>query len=53
MNDYEKIKIRVQVGITIIAGLFSIYLISTEGDNSSKLKWAFGIIGLLIGYWLK
>jgi uncharacterized membrane protein len=53
MTDYEKIKVRVQIGITIVVGVFSIYLISVEPESGSKLKWAYGIIGLLIGYWLK
>lgn len=47
------IKIWVQIGVTAILLLFSIYLVSTVDDSSSKLKWAYGIIGIIIGYWLK
>lgn len=53
MTSTSKTKIKVQIGVTAILGLFSIYLIATEPANSDKLKWAFGIIGIIIGYWLK
>jgi hypothetical protein len=53
MTPASKAKIRVQTGITIVLGLFAIYLIATEPTNSDKSKWAYGIIGIIIGYWLK
>jgi hypothetical protein len=48
-----KTKIYVQIGITVVLGAASVYLIITEPSDSVKLKWAFGTIGILIGYWLK
>ena len=53
MNDPKQIKIWVQVAMTIVLGMFCLCLISSESMDSPKLKWSFGIIGLLIGYWLK
>jgi hypothetical protein len=53
MASDSKTKIKVQIGVTLVLGLFSIYLIATEPANSDKTKWAFGIIGIIIGYWLK
>jgi len=53
MMDPKQIKILVQVGMTVVLGVFCIYLISYENSDSAKLKWSFGIVGLLIGYWLK
>lgn len=52
-NTPSKTKIWVQVILTAVLGLFTIYLIAHEPDDSVKLKWAFGIIGIIIGYWLK
>ena len=52
-NDPKVIKLWVQVAITGALGLFSIFLIYTEPSDSVKLKWSFGIIGIIIGYWLK
>jgi uncharacterized membrane protein len=53
MIDPKNIKIWVQVGMTAILAIFCLYLISSENSDSPKLKWSFGIVGLLIGYWLK
>lgn len=53
MGDSDKVKICVQIGITFILGIFAVILIYIEPDASSKLKWAYGIIGILLGYWLK
>jgi hypothetical protein len=53
MTPATRAKIRVQVGVTVVLGLFSLYLIATEPADSDKTKWAYGIIGIIIGYWLK
>jgi hypothetical protein len=52
-SDPKNIKLWVQVIITVALGGFSMYLIKTEPPDSVKLKWAFGIVGIVIGYWLK
>lgn len=49
----DKLKIQVQVGITAVLLVFCIYVIATEPSDSDKLKWAFGVVGIIIGYWLK
>ena len=48
-----KLKIQVQIGISAILLVFCIYIIVTEPSDSDKLKWAFGIVGIIVGYWLK
>jgi hypothetical protein len=53
MTTPSKLKIKVQIGVTAVLLLFSIYIIATEPAESDKLKWAFGIVGIIIGYWLK
>ena len=53
MNDPKKIKVWVQVILSLILLIFSLYTISTEPETSTKLKWAYGIVGIIIGYWLK
>lgn len=47
------LKIKIQAGITTMIGLLAIYLIITEPGDSDKLKWSDGIVGLILGYWLK
>ena len=51
--DVKKLRAWVQVGITIVFGVAAIYLVFNEPQDSSKIKWAYGIIGIIIGYWLK
>ena len=53
MTPGTKVKIKVQIGVTAVVGLFALYVIATEPSNSDKLKWAFSIVGLIFGYWLK
>lgn len=49
----QKVRLKVQIGITAILGLFSIYLIAHEPSESASVKWAIGTLGIIIGYWLK
>lgn len=43
----------VQITLTGILLLFCIYILSVVNDDSPLQKWAFGTIGIVIGYWLK
>ena len=52
-NDPKVIKIWAQVAVSAILLFSSLILIFSEPADSAKLKWAFGIIGIIIGYWLK
>jgi hypothetical protein len=51
--DSKVIRTWMQVFITAILGIFCLGLVALLPDESPKLKWAFGIIGIIIGYWLK
>lgn len=53
MNDPKIIKIWVQIAMSAILLLFSSCIIWCEPCDSDKLKWAYGIVGIIIGYWLK
>jgi hypothetical protein len=52
-NDPKTIRTWVQVIISAILLIVSILIIVFESSDSVKLKWAFGIVGIIIGYWLK
>jgi len=52
-EDLKRLKLKVQIWITSVAGLFSMAIIVLEPTESWLVKWAIGIIGLIIGYWLK
>ncbi len=39
MTPATKAKVKVQTGITIVLGVFALYLIATEPAGSEKIKW--------------
>lgn len=39
--------------ISLIVLLSSLYVILSGNYDESHLKWAFGTIGMILGYWLK
>lgn len=52
-DELKKIKLKAQIGVTIFFGLFAAGIIVFEPQDSSIVKWAIGIAGIIIGYWLK
>ena len=53
MTPASKTKTKIQACVTGVLGIFAMYLILEEPANSEKIKWAYSIIGLILGYWLK
>lgn len=41
-----------QIGITMIVLVASLYIVLADRYPTDTEKWAFGTIGLLIGYWM-
>jgi hypothetical protein len=52
-DDLKRLRLKVQIWITSVLGLFSMGIIIFEPAESALVKWAIGIIGIIIGYWLK
>lgn len=52
-DNLKEIKAKMQVGITIVLGIFCLGELVFQPDNSTVQKWSFSIIGIIIGYWLK
>ena len=42
----------VRLGITLLVLSACLYVVLSDRYPSDTLKWAFGMIGLIIGYWL-
>jgi hypothetical protein len=53
MNDPKKLRAWAQLVLSATLLVFCVWIIGNEASDSVKLKWAFGIIGIIIGYWLK
>lgn len=50
----ELTKLRMQIVVSAVVLIVSLILILASGHyNSDCTKWAFGMVGLVVGYWLK
>ncbi len=52
-DEIKKIRIKTQIGITSVLGLFCLFILIYEPSDHPLNKWAIGIIGTILGYWLK
>ena len=52
-EDLKKLRLKTQIGITAALGIFSMYVIIVEPSDTALSKWAVGVVGIIIGYWLK
>jgi hypothetical protein len=43
----------VRIVISSAALVAALYVILSNGYPDAHVKWAFGIVGLIIGYWLR
>ena len=49
----ERWMLVVRLAVSAVFGLASLYIILSTGYPDATSKWAFGIVGLVIGYWLR
>jgi len=49
VNQYAE---AMPIVISVIVLLSSLYIILSNKYPADTLKWAFGIVGLIVGYWL-
>jgi protein-S-isoprenylcysteine O-methyltransferase Ste14 len=53
-TEQQRAKFVAQAVISLIVLLVCFYLIIHPNSTSAgTLKWAFGMVGLVVGYWLK
>lgn len=53
MDEERRTIIIIQTVVTFIALAASLFVILSNRYPDSDLKWAFGMVGLVVGYWLK
>jgi hypothetical protein len=41
------------VGVTVVLGSAALFVVLSKQYDQDSLKWAFGALGTIIGYWLK
>jgi hypothetical protein len=42
-----------RVVVSLVVLFVAIYVILNNGYPDATTKWAFGVVGLILGYWLK
>jgi hypothetical protein len=42
-----------RIGVSVIVLLAALYIILGNTLPDAHLKWAFGVVGVILGYWLK
>jgi hypothetical protein len=42
-----------RIAVSVIVLLAALSVILFQGFPDSHLKWAFGVVGVILGYWLK
>ena len=49
----ERWMLIVRLSVSVMFGIAAMYVILSNGYPDATTKWAFGIVGLVIGYWLR
>ena len=49
----RRAKLATQIAISLIVLFAALYIILSNRYDDSNTKWAFGMVGLVVGYWLK
>ncbi len=53
LNSSNRIKLYVKIAISAIMLAVSLYVMLSQKFPNDYNKWAFGMIGLVVGYWLR
>ena len=51
--DGAKTKTKMQIFVSAVVLLAALWVVLSRWYDDTYLKWAFGIIGVIVGYWLK
>lgn len=52
-EDVTDVKLYVQLTISAVLGAASLWVILSKKYADDTLKWAFGAVGIIVGFWLK
>jgi len=53
LNSTNRIKLCVKIVVSAIVLVASLYVILSQKFPDDYNKWAFGMTGLVVGYWLR
>jgi ABC-type nickel/cobalt efflux system permease component RcnA len=52
-DETDKVQMRMALGVTVVIGTAALFVILSKLYDPDSLKWAYGALGTIIGYWLK
>ena len=52
-SESSRIILFIRMGISAIVLAASLYVVLSQQFSDDSSKWAFGMIGLIVGYWLR
>lgn len=52
-TDLDRITTFVRIGVSMIVLGVALFVILSQSFPSDYNKWAFGMVGLVVGYWLR
>jgi hypothetical protein len=52
-GDSARIILGIRIAISAVILAASLYVILSQKFSDDSSKWAFGMIGLVVGYWLR
>ena len=50
---YSATKIRMQVFISVVVLGAALWVLLSKNYDETYVKWAIGIVGIVVGYWLR
>jgi hypothetical protein len=52
LTNREDIRLYAQIGVSVLVLVFAMIIITSQKFTPDGEKWAYGMIGTIIGYWL-
>lgn len=52
-NDSDRVVLLIRIGLSVVVLGASLLVILSQKFSEDVSKWAFGMVGLIVGYWLR
>lgn len=52
-TDTDWVRATVQIVLSLIVSVAAVYVILADSYTEGTTKWAYGVLGLILGYWLR
>ena len=52
-NESDRIMLFIRIGVSVSVLAAALFVILSQRFTEDYSKWAFGMVGLVVGYWLR